>query len=378
MPKPTTLKTRIVNDHDRALPFIHKEIGRKNLPLKNITLLHFDAHPDFVISNEITEENIANPKKSTRSESDADDSLYSKISIESWIVPLILAGHVDKFIWVKNDYCWQIEEGEYGEVKIGFTKGHDKSIKTDLYINYFLSDDKCCLEEDLDPEATAIVNFTVLNLKNAHKCVDFMNNNALRTNSSYILDIDLDIFSTYDPFRIILGEENFSILIKIFDEDAVDENLLKKLKSEKNFQKILEFQEKHKKNFDETVGKLREIWDGTTVTVENENRILTNFVKNCKQRQELEDFETIVSAAESLVLPHHKSTKPELDKYLDQFQNFIKNLNILPKFITIARSSDDEYCPEDQVLGIEDRVLKIIEENFCGPEVRLKVEIDDL
>ena len=205
-----------------------------------------------------------------------------------------------------------------------------------------------------------------------------MNNNALRTNSSYILDIDLDIFSTYDPFRIILGEENFSILIKIFDEDAIDENLLKELKIEKNFQKILEFQEKHKKNFDETVGKLREIWDGTTVTVENENRILTNFVKNCKQRQELEDFETIVSAAESLVLPHHKSTKPELDKYLDQFQNFIKNLNILPKFITIARSSDDEYCPEDQVLGIEDRVLKIIEENFCGPEVRLKVEIDDL
>jgi len=163
-------------------------------------------------------------------------------------------------------------------------------------------------------------------------------------------------------------------LIKIFDEDAIDENLLKELKIEKNFQKILEFQESHKKKFDETVRKLRKIWDESS----SNDDILTNLVKNCKQRQELEDFETIVSAAESLILPHHKSTKPELDKYLDQFQNFIKNLNILPKFITIARSSDDEYCPEDQVLGIEDRVLKIIEENFCGPEVRLKVEIDDL
>ena len=85
------IPTILSNGHDRILHHIHKYIGRKILPMEKITLVHFDAHPDLTIPD-ITSEELQNPKHT---------DFYDKISIESWIVPLIVAGHVDKIIWVK-------------------------------------------------------------------------------------------------------------------------------------------------------------------------------------------------------------------------------------------------------------------------------------
>lgn len=41
----------VVEDHDEALVVIYRAIGSKSLPIKGVTLIHFDAHPDLLSPN---------------------------------------------------------------------------------------------------------------------------------------------------------------------------------------------------------------------------------------------------------------------------------------------------------------------------------------
>ena len=75
-----TVSTFIVDDHNDALPKIYRQIGRKACPSENLTMIHFDAHPDLTIPD-ISPIDVCNPKL-----------LYDKISIESWIVPALSYG----------------------------------------------------------------------------------------------------------------------------------------------------------------------------------------------------------------------------------------------------------------------------------------------
>ena len=74
----------IVDCHDRALHYVQKAIARKRLDLEGLTMVHFDAHPDFTIPLEVDQKILYNKKL-----------LEEKVSIESWIFPLVAAGHVN-------------------------------------------------------------------------------------------------------------------------------------------------------------------------------------------------------------------------------------------------------------------------------------------
>lgn len=80
----------IVEDHDKALADIYKEIGRKKLNFNNLTLIHFDSHPDLGIPSKLEADSIYDREK-----------LDEFLSIENWILPAVYAGHINKIVWIK-------------------------------------------------------------------------------------------------------------------------------------------------------------------------------------------------------------------------------------------------------------------------------------
>ena len=53
-----TLPIFIVEDHNEALSAIYKAIRRRLLPMSNISMLHFDSHPDLSVPKYIRPELI--------------------------------------------------------------------------------------------------------------------------------------------------------------------------------------------------------------------------------------------------------------------------------------------------------------------------------
>lgn len=50
-----------VDDHDEAILPIHRAIGGRALPLQGIHLLHFDSHPDLLITPSLRGEEVLRP-----------------------------------------------------------------------------------------------------------------------------------------------------------------------------------------------------------------------------------------------------------------------------------------------------------------------------
>jgi hypothetical protein len=80
----------IVEDHHIALADIYKDIGRKKLNFSNLTLIHFDSHPDLGIPSKLEADSIYDREK-----------LDEYLSIENWILPAVYAGHISKIVWIK-------------------------------------------------------------------------------------------------------------------------------------------------------------------------------------------------------------------------------------------------------------------------------------
>lgn len=61
-------------------------------------------------------------------------------------------------------------------------------------------------------------------------------------------------------------------------------------------------------------------------------------------------------------LPHHESTPAVIDKYVKHFEEMLYELlPAVPTVITVARSSEDDYCPSHQVDDIQERVWKTLQ-----------------
>lgn len=69
-------------------------------------------------------------------------------------------------------------------------------------------------------------------------------------------------------------------------------------------------------------------------------------------------------------LPHHESTREEIQSLVQQLESFLVQLPAPPTVITVSRSSEDDYTPADQVEQIQELVLAALKK--C-----LRTELDD-
>uniref|UniRef100_A0A2P2I9F5 UPF0489 protein C5orf22 homolog n=1 Tax=Hirondellea gigas TaxID=1518452 RepID=A0A2P2I9F5_9CRUS len=218
------LPTHIVEDHNEALRPILRSIATKHLPFSNNLLIHFDSHPDLLI-----------PANLLKSEVFDKEILFDRISIENWIMPAVFAGHFDTIVWIKPPWSNQIQDGVYR-----FSIGTDRDtgfVKVSSELLYFVSEMLYCSLDQLDDKRDIVLHVltvgdktmenqvSVGEKKEAHVRDELKGgrhpkededkdsdensySKELKTiqsaidehNGVYVLDVDLDFFSTLNPF----------------------------------------------------------------------------------------------------------------------------------------------------------------------------------
>ncbi|KER32556.1 LOW QUALITY PROTEIN: hypothetical protein T265_12793 [Opisthorchis viverrini] len=175
----------------QVLSYIYRLIGAKRIPFSGIKLLHFDSHPD-----------MGSPALKACEIRQNPHDLVHKTSIEDWIIPMIYAGHVDHVIWLHPHWSNQL----CNRRPTCYTVGEDKETKRlglDIPESYFYDDGVFCSEEDMNTRVK--FGLTVASVHETNTlckvCTDIV---CVLLNQPFILDIDLDVFSTQNPFMELI------------------------------------------------------------------------------------------------------------------------------------------------------------------------------
>ncbi|XP_078367298.1 UPF0489 protein C5orf22-like [Oculina patagonica] len=398
--KYTKVPIWICENHDEVLYYIHRAIGSRHIAFEGITVLHFDSHPDLTV-----------PVKMKASTVFEQEKLYEEISIADWILPAVYAGHVNKVIWVKPPWADQIKEGVF-HFKVGKHK-ETGFVRVTCCETYFIEELLYADEESLEncrdlefivctlkPElikqtdksigqdesvARAINNEsstnldarkedskTVSNVKEQERCNVKTNLLSISESSllldmisqenNFILDIDMDFFSTQNPFKLLYTEEEFKSLTDIY---RFEEPLST---SRKDLDRCLRLRKAQVDKIEATYTYLQEQSSGSNDAKLNDDTSpdcclnqdlvkLAERIELCKG--EKPDYEMLHFSGMSSEIPHHVSSLEKIDSLMDSMATVLKSLP-KPTLITMARSSYDEYTPPDQVEHIQSSLLRVI------------------
>jgi len=366
----STLPVFIEEDHNDVLPHIFRLVGSKYLPIEKNTLVHFDSHPDLSLPHDLKDDEVQEKY-----------ALFDRLSIENWILPACYLGVIDTIFWVCPPWANQILPGKYA-FKIGREKS-TANIRVSSTESYFLSE---CITSRMDElENTKDVELMVYKIE---KSFDVRNKvlksliNILHSRDSCILDIDLDFFSTQNPFIDLYSGINLYERLKniyTFDSPSSNRNCLS---ASTNLDNAIAISLKRKTILDKLqditshIQTHREIgsYNGIGVEYADEIRKIDKDVRNFYGSNEVIDWSIIHNAGctcDDTELPHHISSQLEIESLIQEMQvilSYIFNTEITdiahPTVVTIARSSLDDYCPSNQVDAIQKSVEEALTKCF--------------
>ncbi|CAH8550748.1 unnamed protein product [Schistosoma margrebowiei] len=193
----------VVERHNEVLNYIYRAIGSKTISFSGLKLLHFDSHPDMGIPDVECSEILRDPEQ-----------LMKKVSIENWITPMIYAGHVDHVIWMHPTWSRQL----LNRKPTCYSIGEDlctKRLVVGIPESYFYNDGVFCMEEDISSPVKFGLTVAPIHETNTlcRVCTDII---CVLLNQSFILDIDLDTFSTQNPLSNKFTEEQFEIIDRLY------------------------------------------------------------------------------------------------------------------------------------------------------------------
>lgn len=359
----------VVEDHNDVLQFVYRCLGARRIPFTANKMIHFDSHPDMTIPKSLPIEHVRDK-----------DKLLGALSIENWLMPVAYAGHLEQIIWMKPEWANQIDDGDFS-FHIGDSNGH---IRCDSSLEYFLSEGtyqpSCNLNNQRQIKLRVFtLNESLLNGQHsaARRCefLDCVDD----ANKHFILDIDLDFFSTANPFKKMLHKNVYERLKQLFKRDffeqrfdlsATEDELSAFTNERTNYLDALEM----------IFRQLEENVDENNLEIPNALQAhkseLLKLVCDVKMYHSNDDIAwmTIFDAGctfDSNELPHHISTEDEILKHVSIFKRFLQVFLYAPSIITISRSSDDDYCPIEQVDFIQQLVLNAIYDVY-GDKVNRK------
>ncbi|VVD01447.1 unnamed protein product [Leptidea sinapis] len=360
----------VVEEHNDALQFIYSAIGGKKLPVEGTTLLHLDSHPDMLIDRKLKGDEARSGRK-----------VLELLEIENWIVPAAAAGHLSRVVWIRPPWAKQLADGTR-VVNVG---DHPATgfLRVDSIEPYYLSD--ALYSSQLVNKRKFI--FTVAELNNTNE-FDFNKlYNDIGISHPYILDIDLDFFSTANPFLSLY--ENIGLY------DRIGEIFHFSIPDTDDVVTLDNFVQQRERQLDE----LEELFSHL-----DEHGSLNNYAGiRSKYYNKVSDLVPLVTAeAERLGerpdwwaihaagctkdgegleeegLPHHISPNEHIMKTIEQtLCIFLKGLPP-PVLITLARSSKDGYCPPDQVDFIQTLVIELLKELYVVDEPNLHYLNEDI
>lgn len=350
----------VVEDHHDVLTFLYRCLGSRHLPIRGNKIIHFDSHPDMCIPKHMPAGYVFNK-----------EDLLDSISIENWLMPTVFAGHVERIVWIKPDWSDQIPKGKF-QFNVGEFEG---SIRTDSTLEYFVSEGCYQPEENLENKKSLKLEVCAIDEYKVAEDEDLKD--------GYILDIDLDYFSTHNPFlkiydKVGLYEKLKEIFISPELADNNENDLEQLQRIAKNREEKLEFLESMFLYLEE-VGNLKhflvdyqqEISEEYTQLLQKVSALVTVLKK--EYTEEEIDWSMIYDAGctcDVTDLPHHESTREEIQTMVTRLESFLVRLPAPPTVVTVSRSSEDDYTPAEQVEFIQELVLAALKK--C-----LRTELDE-
>lgn len=364
----------MVEDHDEVLPFIYRCMGSKHLPFEGNTFVHLDSHPDMLIPKEMPADTVWDKNQ-----------LFSEISIENWILPAVYAGHLKNLIWVKPPWANQMTDGV-----LTFLIGKQKEsglIRLTCPEPYFLSDGLYATPEELENTREVTLHVITIGafIEDSAKKDDFTAvSSALRQylpekDTPYILDIDLDFFSTKNPFKDLHERVNlYDKLAPLFtykraesnDPEVLKDSMIERNQQLSELKNLFGYLEEHR--------SLKGYDGSKTSRYETVDRLFQE-VTSVYRDPEI-DWMLVYNAGctiDDTVLPEHVTEPNDLDRLINgTFRLFLAALPTSPTIVTIARSSEDDYTPLENVDQIQVDVLDQLRERL-GSEIDIKLIYQD-
>ncbi|KAF4315894.1 hypothetical protein BBO99_00008636 [Phytophthora kernoviae] len=328
----------IVDDHHHCLPDIHLAIRQRRLPFTEIHVIHVDAHPDLSFMTTIDTNAIFEPAKLYDL---LDDSVAGSLGVTS-------------------------------------------------ELSHFVEDDLFCAVEDMVASSVRYWDLFVTELNSAtdevsaRLATEEAIDNARGNSKRYILDVDLDYFSTWNPFRrgleACIGESAVAIVTRVFScvryksdtlgvmtpkercsERRTFSELIKRLQAaDAHENKSTRFSE-----WAEVVGELAALYPPDA----DAEQLFCEFARILEQNREDEvPHCEIWAAGPFLDLPHHESSQEEIECMVDDLEQFLRkhalDASNLPALVTIAKSTGDEFLPPKQLDAVLTTVLQMLERVF--------------
>ncbi|KAF4670524.1 hypothetical protein FOL47_001991 [Perkinsus chesapeaki] len=177
----------VVESHTSGLASLHLAIRRQWLADENLEVFHVDAHPDLAASKALGPEDIFG---------DPVD-LYTKLEndvygISGWLLPSVLQGHVGRVVWCRPTWAHQLPDCHPRKLQVGFKDGR---MRVWSGLHYWLHEgegiDGDSKVEPEDPSASFELE--------VGRAASLSENAAAPHRSGWILDVDLDYFSCFNP-----------------------------------------------------------------------------------------------------------------------------------------------------------------------------------
>ncbi|XP_076248833.1 UPF0489 protein C5orf22 homolog [Calliopsis andreniformis] len=190
----------------------------------------------------------------------------------------------------------------------------------------------------------------------------------------YILDVDLDFFSTKNPFKTLHDQVNLydklAPLYAFQRPDSTDPEVLKDATAARNEQlteleTLFDYLDEHRS---------LQGYEGEKSARYEAVQLIYRELMSVYKQSEI-DWKIIHDAGctrDDTDLPDHVTKRTDLDRLITgTFRSFLTALPASPTIVTIARSSEDDYCPPDDVDYIQVGVLAELRERLGDIDVRL-------
>lgn len=234
----------VVEAHHHVIEHIHYILRQRARKIKDgsrlaWSMLHWDSHPDLACPNEDIpalacflprktwsreKKNLVKNEWSTIKHVE-EKNLYdlldsSEGGIAEWILPLVLAGGLNRVIWMKNSWCSQFSNGRHCfHVGVAIPDGRETKVETYLdlpesatvkssFLHPYYLDDKS-FERLENLHLTQQLELVVLETKDVStEDLSECTQQDLDNQTDWILDVCLDYFVCSNPFIDELNEMN--------------------------------------------------------------------------------------------------------------------------------------------------------------------------
>ncbi|XP_048759024.2 UPF0489 protein C5orf22 homolog [Ostrea edulis] len=191
------------------------------------------------------------------------------------------------------------------------------------------------------------------------------------SDKTVILDIDLDFYSTKNPFLEVYTPSQYQILQELYCFQAPSSN------SDEDVEECVLKREEELNRLKEELLKFTQCSEPKlNHSKSNQIKALVEDLKSSRTNDDPVNFDLLHEAGctcDDTELPHHVSSQEEITLLVDATQDFLCHLK-RPTIITMARSSEDDYCPPDQVDHIMFSVLEILQDLYLEVEVSTDYE----